>query len=1044
MNFNSKITTALNIKEGEGNAIIFLMLISFFMGTAIAFFYTATTSMFLAVYSTQMLPYAYIGSGIIGYLIWKSSSRLNKKITLPSMLVVYLSFLTVSVMFFFAGVEFSSQTWIPFLMFIWIRVFTYINAIVFWTLAGTIFDLRQGKRLFGLISAGEVISTIIGFFSIPFLLLYIEVPDLILISLAGLILCLIVSSLTIKKYREKLLVISSAGKSSGEHTVKSFASLFKKKYFKYMFILAIIPMFSIYFVDFIFLTQTKIEYPDKNFIAGFLGIFFGIAAIVEFFIKTFLSGRIISRYGLKAGLTALPAMMLFSTALAAAAGSIFGAVGLLYSFIALTKFSERVLRSSLGEPTFQILYQPLPAEERLTFQNRIEGGPKALGTIAGGVTLLIFTNLSFLNIIHYNYLFLILLVYWIKVSLNMYLEYRESLKKLIDNKSRKALTSAEDSSDLTDLFQDLVSGNPKNLPLIFSLYERINPIKAEASLIRLLMQSNVNIGPGILRNISANKYLGAVQVFEYCMADEELQGMKKELEDALQDLKYHKEISFKELCRMSDSLNPEEREIAARLLGYSSKYNAVTYIKKLIKDQSPIVSRTALISAGRIKRSELWDDIIEALGVSSLSTAATSAIRNIGTSILPDLEKFVSRTAIPKSLLKRVIRIYGNIGGENAAKYLVKRIAYPDRDIREEVFVALSKMGFQASAKDMQILKETIKEEIGIIIWIMAAISDIEAYPDTQKLEAALRNDLRLKKDVLFAVLSLLYDTRTIQLVRESINSANPTSRTYGLEIIDLMISSDIKDILIPLLEENTILNYLDKYKEIYPQQRFPIDQRLENIINKEYDKISIWVKTCAVELVPEYNNSGSHTLLAANVMCKDELLREASVLALSRFSPDSFTNLIKRLPEDQRGSYSSLHYKIQIGELNDLFFLSGKIRVLKEIPELNETNENILKEIVLQCKEVYLQKDEFLNLSNDTESNTFFILAGTVMCNDGSIIARNNIISVLFMQAEHFRAVEDCLLLQIDDNLLFELMADFPEFARCILMHINSKTILD
>ena len=46
----------------------------------------------------------------------------------------------------------------------------------YWGLAGRLFDLRQAKRLFGLVGAGEELSTIVALFSTPLLIRAIGEP----------------------------------------------------------------------------------------------------------------------------------------------------------------------------------------------------------------------------------------------------------------------------------------------------------------------------------------------------------------------------------------------------------------------------------------------------------------------------------------------------------------------------------------------------------------------------------------------------------------------------------------------------------------------------------------------------------------------------------------------------------------------------------------------------------------------------------------------------------------------------------------------------
>ena len=75
------ILNALNIRKGEETAITLLLLYSFFMGTVIAFFYTTATSLFVVSFDSSVLPYAYIGGGIMSYLVWLVYARIEQEVS---------------------------------------------------------------------------------------------------------------------------------------------------------------------------------------------------------------------------------------------------------------------------------------------------------------------------------------------------------------------------------------------------------------------------------------------------------------------------------------------------------------------------------------------------------------------------------------------------------------------------------------------------------------------------------------------------------------------------------------------------------------------------------------------------------------------------------------------------------------------------------------------------------------------------------------------------------------------------------------------------
>jgi hypothetical protein len=184
--------------------------------------------------------------------------------------------------------------------------------------------------------------------------------------------------------------------------------------------------------------------------------------------------------------------------LAGFSGAIYGASALFFAFIALMKLSERVLRSSLGDPAFQILYQPLPAEERFTFQSKMEGIPKAIGNTLGGLTLLLFTSLTFLNIVHYNFIFLIVLFFWIRIAFKMYHEYRSTLKSILEQQRKDSSKNRMEES-LKILKDYIEKEDGDKLIDLVRLFDKIDPIELEEFLPELLLKGNLKQKEIILR-----------------------------------------------------------------------------------------------------------------------------------------------------------------------------------------------------------------------------------------------------------------------------------------------------------------------------------------------------------------------------------------------------------------------------------------------------------------------------------------------------------------------------------------------------------------
>ena len=198
------LTQALNIRKGEETKVALLMVYSFFIGITIALFYTASNALFLKDFEARHLPFVYISSGIVGYGLWYLTSKLKSKLSGTRLIVAYLILLLFSFLIFGIGVRLFQSKWLSFAMLIWFGVLLYIKAVAFWGVAGRLFDLQQGKRLFGLITSGEVISSIIGFFSIPLMMRFMQTEDLVIISFFSIALGLSVLLLCIRIYASVL------------------------------------------------------------------------------------------------------------------------------------------------------------------------------------------------------------------------------------------------------------------------------------------------------------------------------------------------------------------------------------------------------------------------------------------------------------------------------------------------------------------------------------------------------------------------------------------------------------------------------------------------------------------------------------------------------------------------------------------------------------------------------------------------------------------------------------------------------------------------
>ncbi|MFZ4564325.1 MAG: hypothetical protein ACOYNU_13180, partial [Bacteroidales bacterium] len=204
MRQRSWLTKILNIRGEEYKPVLILMVFSFFIGMSISFYFTASNAIFLKHFKPKMIPVSFIASGIIIYLAWWIFSHIDKKISLYYQVVIKFLFVFLSVLAISIGVYAFDSGWITFIMYTWVRLIVYITLVNFWGVAGRLFNVRQGKRIFALISIGEVVSYMTGYLSIPLILKFLNTSNLLFLASFFLFICLVMVLIIFATFKDQL------------------------------------------------------------------------------------------------------------------------------------------------------------------------------------------------------------------------------------------------------------------------------------------------------------------------------------------------------------------------------------------------------------------------------------------------------------------------------------------------------------------------------------------------------------------------------------------------------------------------------------------------------------------------------------------------------------------------------------------------------------------------------------------------------------------------------------------------------------------------
>lgn len=1097
MNIKSVLLKTFNLKPEEGLKFSLLFFHSFCLGLFIALYFAPANSIFIQNFGSEQLPIAYIVSGIAGYIISLIYSALQKRVSSKVLFLSALIFMFCLPLIARFGLNFVDEKWLSFFVFIWAWPFISLVTTESGGLVLRFLNLMQVKRLFGLINMGGVIASILGYLTIPILLKFIGSPfNLLYISVGGVAVSIFLIFVIYKKFDNKKDTLNKkdSGRKRGE-SVK-IRSLAKEKYFFYIFLSATFSMTVIYFSDFGFLASIKAQQrlvsetgSVSNYlylgnfkveVSNFIAFVFGGLKIGELLISIF-SSRLLSKYGVKLGLTILPIATAVLIIGATLSSWLVGVASLVFfAFMILNKSFERILRRGLDDPSFNILYQPLPEEQKLPVQTSV-GAIMQLAIAIAGTLLLIVTkvleNENGFDLRYFTLFFLPILLLWTIVARKLYLSYKEKLRQVLEEKNKKS--SKNISRDLYGadmLRQNLYSENIELQHKCLTILSETHPRELENYANKLLQSKDQYIVLNVLRCIDptweSNIKDQIIEIYNTTQ-NEEIKNLANKVRSYF-DYSDIVSLNSKQIKDLSESTLEEEQLKLIKYLSKNTIPEEISIISILLNSKSKIIKKAAIYLAGKKHSDILVPKLIEFLETLEFRHISGDILQKLGDDVIPELELLFDDD-VTHSILLKVIEIYAHIGTPLALSSLLKHINYPNKEIQVAIIKALYYNRYQASEEELPFVKQKLKDVVENILWIFVCINDIESQKNTLKLVQALDVERENNFELLFDLLSFIYQPATIDLIKTNIKGENTI---FALEIIENFISQEIKQPIIPLLDKISVSQRMKKLRQYFPMQRLLFTDRLKEILITSYSRLDLWTRAKAIELLGrihrrkksnETNSEKTVEYKEVDIWTKEKAvnvlnsIRKSEIpdeIFLCLFHPDElvYSTAAKIIYDENPSTCTSYLKKFNNGkqELINVLqnesadLLNERVKYIRRVPVFFIIPENILVKLAKLFKSKTIKKKESIDLKyEDGRERIIIILKGKLIYQkdeEGAkeeIFSRNDIVlrnHSLSSEADKLIAKSNTLVLIASKYEYFNLLIEEKEILNYIFAKKQSK----
>ena len=834
-------------------------------------------SLFLSTLPESAVPYKFILPPffvIIGTLIYNRlvpRYNLYRLITATNLLVIS----GLLIFRYFLDSPFAAT--FPFLaaLYIFFEVIVTTVGIQFWTFASEVFNPREAKRLFGLIAAGGVLSNAITGFGLRAISNKVLPKDLIFMVAASLLVGVIcVWILGKQKERtasDEAQSLPQRSEIISTSTRKDLREILRQPMLITIGSLMVITSLVTNITDFqLDLSLQRFFAHDGQGMLSFLGTFQIFIGIIAVLIQILLTNRVLERFGLTAGLLLLPiAVGGGSLALIASMGAFWA--------MALPRGADMTLRYTINDASLNVLFLPIPESFRRRVKSTLDGVVKPPIMALLGLAFLLFmrddidqVGVQARDIIPWSYAVLVLIVVWMLLVLRTRKQYEMALVKSIKGHRfgfEQTQFDIKDETTVALITQELKneSANPLRVINIIEMLKSSEGTGWHSYIAPLLNHRSADVrelvaqyfeqrttltrDPQLLDSLRKMIHDGEPRVRSaairaYCalLGDSSLEDTTPLLSETdlptrqatiIGLMKYAGLSGVMEsatvLKQMFSSEDPTERQAGAAILGSLQTPNFYHPLLPLLDDPDENVQKQAILSAGELRHPALLPKLSEKLGDARQSRNAISALTLYGIKAEPQLATVLADCSNKQKRLAAV-KVLRKIPTPSSARILTEYFHDSDDHIRAAVAKALASLqvnGVRLNIHRTKLL-QTALDEIKRTYSIHITRADLDNQSG-QMLGRALQDHLGFVIDHLFSLLSLLYPERDMQSIHKALITSG-RQRSNALELIDTMADKEIRDVMLPLVEDAPLERIAQIAERRFGLHRTDVEERLNEL----------------------------------------------------------------------------------------------------------------------------------------------------------------------------------------------------------------------
>ncbi|MBC6988771.1 cyclic nucleotide-binding domain-containing protein [Hymenobacter sp. BT491] len=1036
-----KLNRFLGIRPREAKTVWLFFAHNFLLGLGTVLAFVAANVVLLHDQPMRNLPLGYCAGALAVLVVGRvyayfEEQLLLKKLAGRALLVAIVLVLGLGLLWWYAPSVGAAVA-----IMAGYRVAYLLVNLQIWGVASASFNARQGRRLFNVISSGDIVGKGLGALLLVLLHRYLGLSALLLAAFGAFLGAWRMQQFTLQAQSAARIKSSYTGRPLPKSLLQH--GFGRNQLIRAMgFSLAALAAVTVCVEYFLFMSVYN-RLPLQPSIVETVGGVLALTYLLALVGKVVLARYGLDRLGVRGALAGLPLAGLAGVLLAGALTALRSGFAARMLFFCGFYLVLESLRRALFEPIFQTLYQPLKPRERVESHTLIKGFYEPLGLGLSGLLLFGLRQMPALSQwVPLVWMALLLLgaLYLVK---HAYRNYLEGLKgalglRFLENAPSATETDEpgqhpdEEALDAIEHLQRAGSGalaeHAENLlnhadSRVRNRVLRLVGHHADPTLLRRLALDDPN---PVLREM-ASRLVGRHPQADDLLQHPDLVVRKGALIGRLEDQPADA-LAQTSLEALLASTDPDTQLLALALIRFLIPEQQLALVTTSLHSPDPTLVQAAVHAVAETPTPTLIAQLIALVSDKKVRKPAAECLVRLGDAALPLLKEALLQET-DEQCSRRLAQVCASPTTPAARQVLVDVVQGANLHGRAAALLALAH--FPSSHEDSPVFQRLVEKELRMAKHLLHGMVAANA-----ELRSALHFELRGCRRRLFGLLLQMYERQYIVEARRGVEHSTGELQLTALEILDNLIPRPLYQGLQALLDVGRLSHKVQLLEGILGPS-LSSEPIHTTIVRRGAAGFSSWTISVALRQWHAQPNTVEYLyplLQSPNLLIQESACAVLRQLPMQR--PAAFDHLVS--------VYPCVNQMLMSNQANGpSYSAQERIRMLKGTPLFAETSENVLATIMPIMKEVAFQPGQEIFAKGAIGTTLFIVGDGEVGIFDGkrqlTTFRKGDFfgeLALLDAQARSASAVAlgPVVAFRIDQEDFYDVMEECAEVVRNIM----------